>query len=103
MGVFERKWYKGVRDGQHRKDIQINEKQGEDRKELYRVVMGRRGSKTGLPIEPSAVHTVHSRYRRIPNEKIRRRNYHWDKRVYTLVYVDDLAIIAEACNLHSKG
>ena len=36
MGVFDRKRYKGGRDGQHRKDIQRNEKQGKDIEEYLR-------------------------------------------------------------------
>ena len=35
--------------------------------------------KTGLPTEPSAVHTAHSRYRRIPKENTGRRNYNWEQ------------------------
>ena len=42
--------YKGGRDRQHRKDIQKNEKQGKDRKELYRVVLDRERGKTGCPL-----------------------------------------------------
>ena len=41
MGVFERKMYKGEHDGQHRKDIQRDEKQGKDRKEICRGLVSR--------------------------------------------------------------
>ena len=75
MEVFERKRYKGGCDGQHRKDIQRNVKQGKNRKELYRVVLDREGGKTGLPTERAVFRTVHSKYRKIPKEKTGRRNY----------------------------
>ena len=62
-------------DNIHRKDIQRNEKQGKNRKELYRIALDREGGKIRLPTEPSTVQTVHSRYTRIPKEKTGRRNY----------------------------